>query len=168
MLFPPFVLFVLCVCCLTQNLTLWEHMPMTNLRSYHWHHRFYWTFFNLACCEVWFQLTRHNESITCWSPVWMNLHTASFLPCCPATIATSPVVNLPVRRWKHQPGTLPWASLHCRCAEKIRGLDLTPGSVSDLSFYLSVKKTDHYFKTPNPSRATADSISETLSEAGTC
>lgn len=109
-------------------------MPMTNLCSYHWHHRFYWTFFNLACCEVWFQLTRHNESITCWSPVWMNLHTASFLPCCPATIATSPVVNLPVRRCKHQPGTLPWASLHCRCAERIRGLNLTLGSVSDLSF----------------------------------
>lgn len=29
-----------------------------------------------------------------------------FLPCCPATIATSPVVNLPVRRHKYQPGIL--------------------------------------------------------------
>lgn len=126
-------------------------MPMTNLRSYHWRHRFYWAFFNLACCEVWFQLTRHDESITCWSPVWMNLHTASFLPCCPATIATTPVVNLPARQREYQPGTLPWALLPCRCAERIRGLDVTPSSVPDLSFLPvssgASKKPNHSFKT---------------------
>lgn len=52
-----------------------------------------------------------------------------FSPCCPATIATSPVVNRPVRRHTYRPGILTWASLHSRCAERIRGMDLAPGSV---------------------------------------